>query len=108
VSARLPGRWLGASLGCLLLSAGCAGTPEAPPVVPSDADRLLAASCSGCHGSAAGQGGLPRLDGLTAAELAEALRAFRAGRREATLMNRLAAGYSDDEIDRLARVIGRP
>jgi len=91
----------------LLLTAGCASRPEtAPPL--TDADRLLAASCSGCHRGSGGDGSLPGLAGLTAAELAEALRAFRAGEREATLMNRLAAGYSDAEIDRLARTFGRP
>jgi len=90
----------------LLLTAGCASRPEAAPPL-TDADRLLAASCSGCH-RGTGDGSLPRLGGLTAAELAEALRAFRAGEREATLMNRLAAGYSDAEIDRLARTLGRP
>jgi cytochrome c553 len=35
-------------------------------------------------------------------EIADALRAFKAGERPGTVMPQLAKGYTDDEIDALA------
>ena len=64
---------------------------------------ILASTCSGCHGANAdGSGGIPGLKGQQQAYLAEQLKAFKAGSRPATVMNRLAKGYSDEEIAGLA------
>ena len=79
---------------CLALAAFRAGAAEAPPG---------ASSCSGCHAaSAAVETPVPRLAGLPAPRIAEAMRAFRAGTRPGTIMPRLAKGFSDDEIAALA------
>jgi len=53
-----------------------------------------ASSCSGCHGGAPP---LPVLTGRDAAEIVAALDAFRAGTRPATVMDRIAKGFSHDE-----------
>jgi len=62
-----------------------------------------AASCSGCHPVKSGvDTTVPRLVGLDATAMAAALQAFRAGRRPATVMDRIAKGFSDDEIKAIA------
>jgi cytochrome subunit of sulfide dehydrogenase len=85
-----------AILGILALSAA--------PAAAQTADvSILASTCSGCHGATAnGSGGIPGLRGQQQVYLAEQLRAFKAGTRPATVMNRLAKGYTDDEIAGLA------
>lgn len=62
-----------------------------------------ALSCSGCHAAHGGGADLlPRLTGRPAAEIATALAAFRSGERPATLMNRIAKGFTDDESRAIA------
>jgi sulfide dehydrogenase cytochrome subunit len=71
-----------------------AAAAEAPPG---------AASCSGCHPAKASvDTTVPRLAGQDAAAMAATLQAFRAGRRPATVMDRIAKGFSDDEIKAIA------
>ena len=53
-----------------------------------------ASSCSGCHGGVAP---LPALTGREVANIVTALDAFRAGTRPATVMDRIAKGFSHDE-----------
>ena len=81
--------------------------PAASSVCAQDADpRLLASSCAACHGPAGrSPGAIPSLNGRAEAAIGEALRAFRDGKRPATVMVRIARGYSDAEIDALARTI---
>ncbi|HEX2115812.1 MAG TPA: c-type cytochrome, partial [Alphaproteobacteria bacterium] len=63
-------------------------------------------SCAGCHGSGGhSTGAIPSIYGRSAASIAETLRAFRDGRQPATVMSRIAKGYTDTEIDAVAREI---
>ena len=57
-----------------------------------------ALACSGCHGAGSGLS----LEQLSASEIEIAMIGFREGTRTATLMNRLAAGFSDAEIAHIA------
>jgi cytochrome c553 len=84
-----------ATLVCgLATAAAAAQTAVAPPG---------AASCSGCHSPAAAEGVVVApLAGRPAGDTVEAMREFRDGKREATVMGRLAKGFSDDEIQALA------
>jgi cytochrome c553 len=62
-----------------------------------------AASCSGCHSPRAGTTSpVARLNGRDADELFAALAAFRDGSRPATVMTRIAKGFSDDELRAIA------
>jgi sulfide dehydrogenase cytochrome subunit len=62
-----------------------------------------ASSCSGCHaGRADVESAIPRLTGRNAAELAQQMEAFRSGQRPATIMDQIAKGYSDAEIQAIA------
>jgi cytochrome c553 len=65
----------------------------------------MAANCAMCHGTR----GIPvegspvaRLAGRRADSIADAMKAFREGRREATVMQQIARGFTDAEIDALA------
>ena len=62
-----------------------------------------AAACSGCHAASAGVvSQVPRLTGLERAEIVKAMQEFRAGKRPATVMDRIAKGYTDEEIQAIA------
>jgi cytochrome subunit of sulfide dehydrogenase len=62
-----------------------------------------AASCSGCHPTAAvAVSPVPRLLGLDRAAIVRAMQEFRSGKRTATVMDRIAKGFTDDEIQALA------
>ena len=68
--------------------------------------QLLTVSCSGCHGPGGhSPGAIPSLYGRTAQSIAETLRDFRDGKRPSTVMIRFAKGYTDAEIDAVAREI---
>lgn len=67
--------------------------------------RYLAANCANCHGTdgaSAGGGGMPGLAGLSPTYFVEQMRAFRDGKRAATIMHQIAKGYSDEQIVALA------
>jgi cytochrome subunit of sulfide dehydrogenase len=62
-----------------------------------------AASCTGCHpASARLSSPVPRLAGLDRAAIVRAMQEFRSGQRAATVMDRLAKGFTDDEIQAIA------
>lgn len=76
-----------------------------------DHARALAATCSGCHGSATGTAEAPAALSLATyskAELAGQLLAFKAGSRDATIMNRISRGYTQQELTAIANVLGQP
>lgn len=77
-----------------LIAAAMAASPESP---------VGAASCSGCHPVRPGvQSAVPRLTGRNPADIVAQMRAFRSGQRAATVMDRIAKGYSDAEVEAIA------
>jgi cytochrome c553 len=81
------------------LWAALAGVSGAAPPEPP----VGAASCSGCHAANPKvQTPVPRLAGRNAAELVQQMQAFRAGQREATVMDRIARGFTDAELEAIA------
>ncbi len=66
--------------------------------------RSMAANCAACHGTngASAGGAIAGLAGMNKEYLANQLRLFKEGKREATVMQQLAKGYSDAEINALA------
>ena len=67
--------------------------------------RTLAANCAQCHGTegrtAAGSA-LPSIAGMPRDYLLAQLQAFKAGTRTSTIMQQLARGYSDAQLEQLA------
>jgi sulfide dehydrogenase cytochrome subunit len=67
--------------------------------------RNLASGCAICHGTQgkpAPNAPLIPLAGLPRDHIASQMRAFRDGKRPATVMHQIAKGYSDAEIDAIA------
>ena len=86
----------------LPLLAGCGGvTTESSHL---DQGALLSASCSGCH--ADGGEAIPSLRGISVAELAAKLQAYRNSAAGGSSMHRMARGYSDEQIALIAGTLG--
>jgi cytochrome c553 len=63
-----------------------------------------AAGCSGCHaGNPRVETPVPPLVGRPAADTAAAMIAYKAGQRPGTIMDRIAKGFSDEEIAAIAQ-----
>jgi cytochrome subunit of sulfide dehydrogenase len=76
------------------ITAAAAGSME-PPVG--------AAACSGCHpASSVAETSVPALAGRNAQEIVTQMRAFKSGQRDAIVMDRIAKGYSEAEIEAIA------
>lgn len=68
--------------------------------------RNWAATCTGCHGtSGRSEGAIPGLIGLQKAYIVMAMREFRDGTRQATVMHQHAKGYTDEQIERIAEYL---
>ncbi len=79
----------------LALAAGAAAPPPG------------AAACTGCHpASDKVASPVPRLAGREPADIVAAFQAFRFGQRYATVMDRIAKGFSDDEVRAIAEWYG--
>ena len=75
------------------------------PVSAADRNsgRNLAATCTGCHGTnGRSDGGIPGLAGLQKAYIVNAMKEFKAGTRQATVMHQHAKGYTDEQIELMA------
>lgn len=80
-----------------------AGWPSAGVGADISRAQMLSISCSGCHGpEGRSPGSIPSIAGRSAQAIEQALLEFRAGERPATVMNRHAKGYSEEEIRLIA------
>lgn len=82
-----------------------AGLAAAQSVSAADAGgAIIAAQCNGCHGfEGVSKGVAPSLKGKPAKYLLESMKAFKSDKHEGTIMNRIAKGYSDVELDNVAK-----
>ena len=102
---------IAAALGSVFTAAALAQQPAPPPPAFAAANltpkgvQSMASNCAICHGTqgrpAAGSS-VARLQGRPADATVEAMKAFRDGKREATVMHQIAKGFSDAEIAALA------
>ena len=78
----------------------------APAAFAQDtATRNMASACAICHGTngkPAPNAPLIPLAGLPQDHIATQMRAFRDGKRPATVMHQIAKGYTDPQIDAIA------
>lgn len=92
----------------LLFAASSAWCADVVQAAELQTVRVLAGNCANCHGTdGRSQAGMPRLAGEPKEELLEQLRAFKAGKRPATLMHQLTKGYTDEELAQLADYFSR-
>jgi cytochrome subunit of sulfide dehydrogenase len=91
---------------CLLLQSAVRADPQSVRSTES-----LALTCSTCHWIETDDpapdrdAGIPALHGRSAKELLHKLREYRSNIGNPTLMNRIAKGYSDEELARIADYI---
>lgn len=92
-------------LACAALLASAISTPSKaqqaadPPLGPP----LIAQACAGCHGQAgAGSGSVPKIAGYGRDLFIAQWAAFRNKERPATMMDRIAKGYSEADVGQLA------
>ena len=65
--------------------------------------RDIAANCTNCHVTdGRSRGAIPAIAGQDKAYLVQQLKDFRDGKRPSTIMQQLAKGYSDAQIDAAA------
>ena len=95
-----------ALFGVLVIASLGASVVQASDALTSPA-ALLSASCTGCHTTQQDSDhAIPSLDGYSADDLRTALIAFRED-DNATVMNRIARGYTDADIDVIAAYLGK-
>ena len=89
----------------LLTTRALAAGAAAPTLDPAG----LADACTSCHGlNGRSAGAIPAIGGLDRQTIATALHDFRDHKRsDATIMDRIARGYSDAEIDALAEYFSK-
>lgn len=92
----MAGRLAGLIVVMLALAGGWTAGVGAPAAMPAGA-----VACGGCHPRTAGAA-VPPLQGMPAATIETAMRAFRTGERPATVMDRIAKGFSEDEVAAIA------
>lgn len=90
-----------------LLAAGAiaSGVLIAGPAIAQSEAGVLAGSCANCHGTdGISPGAIPTIAGLPFDYLLEQLVAFKADEVPGTtVMSRIAKGYTDEELEALAR-----
>ena len=66
--------------------------------------QVIAATCMACHGPDGKSQSvfMPSLAGLQPSEFMKAMQEFKSGEREASIMKRHAAGYTDAEFEAMA------
>ena len=85
---------LAAAIGLVSIAAAAVASAEPP---------AGAASCSGCHPvSTRVTSPVPRLAGMDRAAVIKAFQDFRSGNRAGTVMDRIAKGFTDAEIQAIA------
>lgn len=78
----------------VVLLSGASIAADAPPG---------ATACSGCHpANSSIATTVARLNNRDAAQIAAAMQEFRTGQRPATVMDRIAKGFTEDEIRAIA------
>ena len=87
-------RFVAAAIGFVSIAAAVVASAEPP---------AGAAACSGCHPSSTRvTSPVPRLAGRDGAAIVKAMQDFRSGTRAGTVMDRIAKGFTDEEIQAIA------
>lgn len=82
-----------------------AALPAGPALAQSNAE-LLASNCFSCHGPRGMSGtDIPKLSDLSKDKIVDSFKKFRAGALPATIMDRIAKGYTDEQVDAIAAYI---
>ena len=84
------------------ISAMCA-LNAAPSLADPTLARSYAATCAGCHGTnGAAKAPMVALAGMSKDNIVTQMKAFKEGKRPATIMHQIAKGYTDEQVDLIA------
>jgi sulfide dehydrogenase cytochrome subunit len=69
---------------------------------------ILVGACFSCHGDGGkGARAMPPINGMKASQLEMDMKAFRNGKRKSTIMQRIAAGFTEVEIKVISEYIAK-
>jgi len=73
------------------------------------AAEMLAYTCAGCHGTDGSSVGpsSPHIAGMNPEYFVESMKAYKSDERNPTIMNRIAKGYSDEQIEAMAEFFSK-
>jgi len=82
----------------------CGLSFSAASIAGGASGAMLGNTCAGCHGTNGVSNGpaTPSLAGLDYDYLVDSMKQFKDGERNATIMTRIAKGYTDDEIEAMS------
>ena len=80
--------------------------------MPATADMatgdIMANTCYSCHGTdGVSAGSMPTIAGKSQKFIAKSMKDFRSDKRKGTVMNRIAKGFSEAEIQALSKSFGK-
>jgi len=75
-----------------------------PVFADTPSAAMLSNTCAGCHGTNGNSHGpaTPTIAGISSEYFIEAMQQYKSGERPATIMGRIAKGYSEEEIKLMA------
>ena len=81
----------------------------APLYASGRSGETLAVPCNGCHGADGVSSGksIPSIAGQDAEFMTRAMLEYKEGKRSATIMNRIAKGYKEYELRKIAKYFSR-
>lgn len=87
----------------MLVIGGLALGSSASAEMPSG--QMLGNTCAGCHGTHGNTNGpaTPSIAGIMSEYFIDSMMAYKSGERPSTIMTRIAKGYSDEEIEAMAK-----
>lgn len=90
------------------LTASALAMPAAAVAGPPTPE-MLSNACAGCHGTAGSSAGpsMPSLAGQSKIAIVESMKGFKSGERPATVMGRLAKGYSDADFEAMGNYFSK-
>lgn len=95
------------ALAAAVALAGFSAVAQQRTAAISDTE-LAAQACNVCHGNVSYVSPtMPRIRGVEAGTLYTALIELKTDRRQATIMNRIAKGYSDEQLKALAEYLSK-
>jgi sulfide dehydrogenase cytochrome subunit len=76
----------------------------AVPAMAGPSAEMMANTCAGCHGTNGQSVGpaSPNLAGISTSYFVDTMIAFKEGERPATIMDRIAKGYSEEQLEAMA------
>lgn len=89
----------------LQASAAVAALSFGAPALAGPPIEMIANTCAGCHGTDGSSGGpaTPTIASISTDYFILSMKDYKSGRRPATVMDRIAKGYSDEEITEMAK-----